>query len=76
MRVEKFNGEINVRVVKPLKLVLIYMEEADLLDIADPHQLGMVQLLGVPLLQYACDNLVAAWAEVSCRPLSRAPTDP
>ena len=45
--VERFNGEINVKVNYPLKLVFIYMQHnIRILDMTDPHHLGAIQALG------------------------------
>lgn len=60
--VERFNGEINVKVNLPLKLVLIYMEAVlNILDPSRPYHLGACQILGREVLQHADDNLARAW---------------
>ena len=60
MIVERANGEINVKSNLPLKLMLLHMEyNLGILNIADPHQLGAIQILGQAVLQHADDILRA-----------------
>ena len=60
--VERFNGELNVEVNLPFKIVLIVMEtHLQILDVEDRYQLGAIQMLGVSILEHADANLVAHW---------------
>lgn len=60
--VERFNGEINVKVNLALKLVFLYMEHSlGILDRTIPEHLGAIQALGVLVLQHADALLMGNW---------------
>ena len=60
--VERFNGEINVKVNYPLKVVFIYMQHTlRILDMTNPHHIGAIQTLGQQLLQHGDNLLAASW---------------
>ena len=61
--VERFNYEINVRVLIPVRGALFRLESLRLLDKTRPTHVGAVQFVALPLMQYGCDLLRLAWNE-------------
>ena len=60
--VERFNGELNIEVNLPLKLVFEYMENVrQILDVQNPYHLGACQILGKAVLAFADAQLETAW---------------
>ena len=61
--VERFNYEINVRVLIPVRGALFRLESLRLLDKTRQTHVGAVQFVALPLMQYGCDLLRLAWNE-------------
>ena len=61
--VERFNYEINVRVLIPVRGALFRLESLRLLDKTRETHVGAVQFIALPLMQYGCDLLRLAWNE-------------
>ena len=61
IRVEKFNVEINVRILAPLRMLITAMERAFLLDKDDAVQVGAFSSIAVCVMQVGLDRLRAAW---------------
>jgi hypothetical protein len=59
--VERFNDEINIRVLIPMRAALFKLERLRLLDKSVHAHVGAVQFLALPLLQYGCDLLRLSW---------------
>ena len=64
-RIERFWGQLNVVVNLPMKLMLLKMEGAGILDMNDHEDIGAIQVLGRIVLQHACDMLRNVWNSVS-----------
>ena len=62
---ERFNYEINMRVLVPFRRLINYMERRGLLDKDTPAHVCAFSALAQPLVQYGCDLLLAAWNEHS-----------
>lgn len=63
IRVEKFNAEINLRVLVPVRFLLNHLESNNLLDKDDYRHIGAFSRLITPLMQTGLDRLAAAWNE-------------
>lgn len=59
--VERFNYEINIRVLIPVRAFLFTLERLRLLDKTIQAHVGAVQFLAKPLMQYGCDLLQLSW---------------
>ena len=59
--VERFNYEINIRVLIPVRAALFKLERLRLLDKTIHAHVGAIQFLALPLMQYGCDLLRLAW---------------
>ena len=61
--VERFNYEINIRVLIPVRAALFKLERLRLLDKTIHAHVGAIQFLALPLMQYGCDLLRLAWIQ-------------
>jgi hypothetical protein len=61
--VERFNYEINMRVLVPIRRLVNYMESRGLLDKNIPAHVHAFASITQPLVQYGCNLLTAAWNE-------------
>ena len=61
--VERFNYEINIRVLIPVREALFRLESLQLLDKTRETHVGAVQFVTLPLMQYGCDLLRLSWNE-------------
>ena len=61
VRVEKFNYEINVRVIVPIRQLVNVLEAAGLLSKYDAVAVGAFSALMVPLMQVGLDWLRESW---------------
>ena len=64
IRVEKFNIEINVRVLAIVRLLINQLENLNILDKDNFLQTGALSSIIMPLMQVGLDRLRAAWNEV------------
>ena len=65
---EKFNIEINVRVLAPLRLLINALEAAGRLDKDNDLQVGAFAAIAVLLMQTGLDRLRLAWNQHYVRP--------
>ena len=63
IRVEKFNYEINMRILLPIRLLINDLERAGMLSKYDPVQVLAFAHLMRPLMQVGLDRLKRAWNE-------------
>ena len=61
VRIERFWGYLNPRVMFPLKRVLVDMDSRGQIDTGIPTHLGAVQAVGSVLLQFGCDLALRRW---------------
>lgn len=73
IRVEKFNFEINVRVLIPIRTLLNEMEAAGIMDKHNHIQVGAFSSLMQPLMQVGLDRLRGAWNEHYVRSIRDRP---
>ena len=60
-RAEKFNFEVNVRTMIPVRYLLDELVREGLMDVSQPACVGAFSALVLPMLQYGLDMLKAAW---------------
>lgn len=60
---EKFNFEVNVRVLVPLRMLLNFLEAGNWLDKDNAVQVGAFAAIACSLMQVGLDRLKAAWNE-------------
>ena len=71
--VERFNFEINMRVLIVFRRLINLMEENGLLDKHNLQQVRAFSCIAQPICQYGLDVLKAAWNEHRVRPITGRP---
>ena len=64
VRIERFWGQVNVMINLPMKLMLLWMESNNVLNVDSTRHVGAIQALALPMMQFACNNLRLLWNEV------------
>ena len=70
---ERFNYEINVRVLIAVRGAIFRLESLQRLDKTNHAHVGAIQYLARPLMQYGCDLLRLAWNQHKRRNLKGKP---